>query len=70
MSCVDKVHNARGILTDFRTHGSAVFDRFRGGREGTLWYYGTLADAFQRLMSGPLAEELAMTVAALEQAAT
>ena len=67
VSCADKLHNARAILTDFRTHGTAVFDRFRGGREGTLWYYVALAEAFRRLMPGPLAEELAETVAALER---
>lgn len=70
VSCADKLHNARAILTDFRTHGSAVFDRFRGGREGTLWYYGALAEAFQRLMPGPMAEELAVTVAALDRVAS
>ena len=62
VSCADKLHNARAIGTDLRTHGLAVYDRFRGGRDGTLWYYGTLSAAFTRLMPGPLAAELAGAV--------
>ena len=66
VSCADKLHNARAIGTDLRTHGQAVYDRFRGGRDGTLWYYGTLSDAFTRLMPGPLAAELARAVREME----
>jgi len=29
---------------------------------GTLWYYGALAEAFGRLLPGPLSAELAETV--------
>ena len=59
VSCADKLHNARAICTDPRTHGLPVFDRFKGGRVGTLWYYDTLSNVFERLMPGPLAMELA-----------
>ena len=66
VSCADKVHNVRAICTDLRTHGIEVFGRFKGGRVGTLWYYQTLADAFRRLLPGPLSDELAETVAKME----
>ena len=59
VSCADKLHNARAIGTDLRTHGLAVFDRFTGGREGTLWYYGALSATFARRLPGPLSRELA-----------
>ena len=62
VSCADKLHNARAICTDLRTHGDAVFDRFKGGRDGTLWYYRTLSETFSRLMPGPLASELGEAV--------
>jgi hypothetical protein len=62
VSCADKLHNARAICTDLRTVGPAVFDRFKGGRDGTLWYYGALSDAFSRLRPGPLAAELTEAV--------
>ncbi len=68
VSCCDKLHNARAILTDLATHGDALFDRFNGGRDGTLWYYQVLADAFLRLIPGkPLSRELADTVARIGQ---
>ncbi len=45
----DKLHNARCTLAEFEATGDAVWDKFNGGREGTLWYYRSvvqgLADA-------------------------
>ena len=69
VSACDKLHNARAILADLRAEGPSVFDRFRGGREGTLWYYATLAERFAVLLPGRLARELAAEVAALRDAA-
>jgi len=43
VACADKLHNASAIARDFRDQGPAVFQRFRGDREGTLWYYRSLA---------------------------
>ena len=62
VSAADKLHNARAICTDMRTHGDKVFERFTGGKAGTLWYYATLSKAFSRLLPGALAVELAETV--------
>jgi len=62
VSAADKLHNARAICSDLTRHGLAVFDRFKGGRDGTLWYYSTLADRFSVLLPGPLAVELAGAV--------
>jgi predicted HD phosphohydrolase len=47
VSGCDKLHNARAIVGDLenRLVGSAVFDRFKGGRAGTLWYYRLLVEA-------------------------
>jgi GTP pyrophosphokinase len=70
VSCADKLHNARAICTDLRTIGVAVFDRFNAGREGTLWYYGALAVAFQTLLGGPLAVELAVAVSEMRRLAS
>lgn len=62
VSCCDKLHNARAILTDLRTHGPVLFDRFNAPREGTLWYYAALAELFQRRLSSPVSRDLAATV--------
>jgi (p)ppGpp synthase/HD superfamily hydrolase len=48
--CADKLHNVQAIGRDLRNHGSAVFERFRGDREGTLWYYRSIARLFGALI--------------------
>lgn len=65
VSCADKLHNARAILSDYRAIGEALWSRFTAGKEGTLWYYQALVDAFQSNPETPrsLAKELAQTVA-------
>jgi (p)ppGpp synthase/HD superfamily hydrolase len=69
VSAADKLHNARSILLDYRQLGEALWGRFTGGREGTLWYYRALADAFHEIESTPLTDELDRTVRELEQLA-
>jgi GTP pyrophosphokinase len=67
VSCADKLHNARSTISDYRILGEELWTRFRGGREGTLWYYRALADSFLTLGPPRLADELNRTVAELEQ---
>lgn len=69
VSLADKVHNARSILFDYREVGEALWDRFHGGKEGTLWYYRTLVERFSKLRPGPLASELTRVVSELERLA-
>jgi GTP pyrophosphokinase len=47
VSEADKLYNARAILNDLRTVGEAVWQRFAGKRDGTLWYYRSLVTAFR-----------------------
>ncbi len=49
VSCADKLHNARSLVTDVRAHGPTVWDRFTGGRDGSLWNLEALAAAYDRL---------------------
>ena len=69
VSAADKLHNARAIVADLRTHGPAMMSRFNAGAEGTLWYYRALADAFARLLPGALSRELALAVEEMERLA-
>lgn len=69
VSAADKLHNARAILADYRQDREALWGRFNGGREGTLWYYRALADELRSVESNPLTEELNRTVADLEREA-
>ena len=67
VSAADKLHNVRAITSDYRKVGEAIWARFTGGREGTLWYYHALADSFLKLNRNRLAEELYLAVRELEQ---
>ncbi len=46
VSASDKLHNARSIVADLRRLGAGTWERFTGGRDGSLWYYRALVDAF------------------------
>ena len=66
VSSADKLYNARAILADYRQIGEALWDRFSGSRDGTLWYYRALVDAFRAHGRTPIVEELDRTVTELE----
>lgn len=67
-SC-DKLHNARSVLEDYDRLGEELWERFSGGRDGTLWYYRSIADALARVFDSPVVAELGRTVAELEERA-
>ena len=69
VSASDKLHNVRTILADYRQDGEAIWRRFSGKREGTLWYYRALSDEYLRRNPNRIARELALAVAELERAA-
>lgn len=61
VSLADKLYNARAIVIDLRSSGSDLWRRFNADAD-PLWYYGALAETFERLRPGPLAEELSREV--------
>ena len=67
VSASDKLHNVRTILSDYRQHGEAIWARFSGKKEGTLWYYRALSDEYQRRKRNRITRELALVVAELER---
>jgi (p)ppGpp synthase/HD superfamily hydrolase len=66
VSAADKLNNLRSILSDFRQIGDAIWERFNGGREGTLWYYRALLEEFQRGRANRLIREYELEVRELE----
>jgi (p)ppGpp synthase/HD superfamily hydrolase len=63
VSLADKVHNARAILADYKRIGDALWDRFQGKKDGTLWYYEALVEAFANRGTWPeLLAELKVVV--------
>lgn len=67
VSASDKLDNARAILRDYRLRGESLWDHFRGGREGTLWYYRAVVDALKHSGASPLVEELERVVGEIER---
>jgi (p)ppGpp synthase/HD superfamily hydrolase len=67
VSLADKLFNARAVLRDYLAVGDAIWGRFSEGRDGQLWYYRALADAFTRRYPGRMATELSEVVDELER---
>ena len=53
VSCSDKLHNARAIVSDLINEGPSVFERFSSTTEQTLWYYRQLANVFTNRKTPP-----------------
>jgi hypothetical protein len=70
VSAADKLYNVRSIVKDFLEIGHTVWARFKGGKDGSLWYYESLAEIFKaRGEHRTLVDELARTVAELQRLA-
>ena len=65
----DKLHNVRSMLMDHKRLGGRLWQRFQGGREGTLWYYRAVTEALREIEEPALVEELDRAVTELESAA-
>jgi hypothetical protein len=57
------------LLADYRVQGEAIWNRFSGGREGTLWYYRALLDTFKASGPTPMVDELEQVVTEIERLA-
>ncbi|ANV84510.1 phosphohydrolase [Picosynechococcus sp. PCC 7003] len=65
VSMADKLYNAQSILRDYQRIGEILWTRFKGKKEGTLWYYNSLLAIFDP--DHPLAQELRHTINTLEK---
>ncbi len=45
VTCADKLHNLRTIISEYDVIGDAVWDRFHGGVEDQAWYYRSILGA-------------------------
>ena len=62
VSAADKLHNVRAIIRDYDAHRDSIWERFKGGRDGTLWYYETVAHTLARRYHSPLTRDLQRAV--------
>ncbi len=69
VAVADKLHNARCLEADLRTEGEGAWSRFRGGRDGTLWYYGAILGELRDGWSHPFVDELERTLARIKELA-
>ena len=66
VSLADKLHNARSILHDLH-NGENIWEKFNGGKEGTLWYYRSLVEIFRNLDDNFLVDEFIRVVKQIEE---
>ncbi|WP_427163028.1 HD domain-containing protein [Aliinostoc sp. HNIBRCY26] len=66
VSSADKLHNLRSLLQDYRLVGESLWQRFQGGKDGTLWYYRTLIDALRKIQLTAIVEDLTRAMKELE----
>jgi (p)ppGpp synthase/HD superfamily hydrolase len=69
ISLADKLHNARSILADMQQDSGMDWERFKGGKEGSLWYYRSLVEIFGEHQDGYLQKEFASVVEQIEKLA-
>ncbi|MBO3463297.1 HD domain-containing protein [Aetokthonos hydrillicola Thurmond2011] len=67
VSLADKLHNARSLLADFRQNGSSIWQEFKAGKEGTLWFYQQLQQVYSATGSDFLTQEFLRVVQQLCQ---
>jgi (p)ppGpp synthase/HD superfamily hydrolase len=65
----DKLYNARSVLRDLRLQGNRVWDKFKGKKDGTLWYYRQMHTLLAAKKPGYLADELGRVLAEIERIA-
>ena len=58
VSLADKLHNARSLVQVYKDIDDQVWERFNGGKEGTLWYYRSLVEIFQKRSDSQMVDEL------------
>lgn len=63
----DKLHNARAILQDLATDSGDVFARFKGKRDGTLWYYREMLGALRHEWEHPILDSLERAIDLMDE---
>lgn len=67
VSLADKLHNSRTLYMDYQVIGEELWDRFKGKKEGTLWYCRSMVEAFRKVIdNNPMLDELDRIVTELE----
>jgi (p)ppGpp synthase/HD superfamily hydrolase len=46
VSCADKLHNLRSVVSEYKKYGDGVWERFKRGKEKQEWYFRKLVESF------------------------
>ena len=66
VSAADKLHNLQSLLREEGRLGKRLWNHFRAGRDGTLWYYERLLEIFRAtLLPKELVDQIELHVTAL-----
>jgi (p)ppGpp synthase/HD superfamily hydrolase len=57
ISLADKLHNIRSLYWAYLQSGEKIWEKFRGGKDGTLWYYHELSKVFHRHENNVMLQE-------------
>jgi (p)ppGpp synthase/HD superfamily hydrolase len=69
VSVADKLYNVRTICDALQLQGEAVWSRFTGGKEGTLWYYRALLVEYHQTGTDLITEAYTRAVEEMERLA-
>ena len=47
VTCADKLHNLRTVISEFKVIGDDVWERFHGGVEAQAWYYRSILESLR-----------------------
>jgi hypothetical protein len=47
----------RCLVNEYRDRGEEIWSDYKGGKVGTMWYYGSLADIFNKNLENTAVEE-------------
>lgn len=62
ISAADKLDNVRSLLSAYRQAGETVWEHFRGGKDGTLWYFRSVCRILKETGPQSLTDELSRAV--------
>ncbi len=62
----DKLHNAHDLLRSLNEHGEKIWDDFKGGKDGTLWYFREMHAVFSETRSSFLLDEFGRLIELIE----
>jgi GTP pyrophosphokinase len=63
----DKLDNVTWLTASYRSHGPAIWQHFKGGCDGELWYFRRAAEILVPLGPHPLVDELRLAVDEFER---